>query len=101
MEHPTLLNQKRMILLEFEEQKRRFQSSESNDLRSLKNQGLVLHPIQVTRKRFGFADYPEIEFKLLFNQDSSSFKSGVSIECCFEGEESIQGVLLFLKGNQG
>jgi ATP-dependent RNA/DNA helicase IGHMBP2 len=92
---------KNLVNIEFEEQKKRFQSSETNDIKSLKNQGLILHPIQVTRKRFGFADYPEIEFKLLYNQDSSQFKSGVSIECFIEGEDSIKGVLLFVNGNQG
>ncbi len=101
MEHAILANQKRLVLLEFEEQKRRFQSSDGNDLKTLKNQGLVLQPIQITRKRFGFADYPEIEFKLLYNQDTSQFKSGVSIECFLSGEEPIKGVLLFVNGNQG
>jgi len=101
MGHPILANQKRLVLLEFEEQKRRFQSTDGNDLKTLKNQGLVLQPIQITRKRFGFADYPEIEFKLLYNQDTSQFKSGVSIECFLSGEESIKGVLLYVQGNQG
>ena len=101
MEHPILANQKRLVLLEFEEQKRRFQSTDVNDIKALKNQELVLHPIQITRKRFGFADYPEIEFKLLYNQDTSSFKSGVSIDCFISGEEPVKGVLLFVSGNQG
>ncbi len=101
MNNVNIQTLKHLINLEFEEQKRRFKSSDANDIKSLKNQGLVLHPIQITRKRFGFADYPEIEFKLLFNQETTLFKSGVSIECFIEGEEAIKGVLLFVNGNQG
>lgn len=98
---PYIDKLKKLVYLEFEEQKKRFQSTDSNDIKSLKNQGLILHPIQVTRKRFGFADYPEVEFKLLYNQDTNLFKSGVSIECYVEGEDSIKGVLLFVNGNHG
>ena len=101
MNNVNIQTLKHLINLEFEEQKRQFKSSDANDIKSLKNQGLVLHPIQITRKRFGFADYPEIEFKLLFNQETTLFKSGVSIECFIEGEEAIKGVLLFVNGNQG
>jgi ATP-dependent RNA/DNA helicase IGHMBP2 len=98
---PYIDKLKKLVHFEFEEQKKRFQSMGSNDTKSLKNQGLILHPIQVTRKRFGFADYPEVEFKLLYNQDTNLFKSGVSIECYVEGEDSIRGVLLFVNGNHG
>jgi ATP-dependent RNA/DNA helicase IGHMBP2 len=101
MKQDILAHFKRLIHLEFEEQKRRLKSSDSSDIKLLKSQGLILHPLQIIRKRFGFADYPEIEFKLLYNQESNHFKSGVSVECFIDGEEPVKGVLLYLNGVKG
>jgi hypothetical protein len=60
-----------------------------------------LHPIVVTRKNFGYADYPEISFRLNFPSETNQFKDGAAIECFFSGEEPIKGVLISLEGRVG
>jgi ATP-dependent RNA/DNA helicase IGHMBP2 len=62
---------------------------------------LALHPIIVTRKNFGYADYPEISFKLSFPPEANMFKDGAAIECFITGEEPVKGVLISLDGKNG
>jgi len=89
------------INLEEQEQMQRFRLDEQHSLKSLKAEGLALHPINVQRKSFGYADYPEIGFRLPFPSETSLFKDGAAIECFFAGEEPIKGVLLDLDNNAG
>ncbi|MBL0144707.1 MAG: AAA family ATPase [Chitinophagaceae bacterium] len=89
------------IDLEEAEQVNRYSLDQQHTLKSLKAEGLALHPIIVTRKNFGYADYPEITFKLSFPPETNLFKDGASIECFCNGEESVKGVLLNLDGNNG
>lgn len=91
----------RCIDLEEKEQQERYQLDQTHTLRSLKSQGLALHPIIVTRKSFGYADYPEISFRLSFPPDSHAFRDGSAIECFVSGEEPVKGVLLQLDGRVG
>lgn len=99
--HPHLLKLLRCIDLEEKEQVARFRLDKEHTLRSLKTDGLALHPIIVTRKGFGYADYPELTFRLNFPQECSQFRDGSAIECFFEGEEAIKGVLLSMSGMSG
>ena len=80
---------------------KRFSLDKEHTLRSLKSEGLALHPISVTRKSFGYADYPEISFRLNFPQDTNQFRDGSAIECFIEGEEPVKGILLSLDGKSG
>ena len=89
------------INLEEQEQMQRFRLDEQHPLKSLKAEGLALHPINVQRKSFGYADYPEIGFRLPFPAETSLFKDGAAIECFITGEEPIKGVLLNLDNNAG
>ena len=89
------------IELEEKEQAKRYQLDQSHSLKQLKAEGLALHPIIVTRKNFGYADYPEISFKMSFPPETNLFKDGAAIECFLSGEESIKGVLLSINGRQG
>jgi ATP-dependent RNA/DNA helicase IGHMBP2 len=89
------------IDLEEKEQVQRYSLDQQHSLKQLKAEGLALHPIIVTRKNFGYADYPEISFKLSFPPEANLFKDGAAIECFFTGEEPIKGVLLNLDGNSG
>jgi len=89
------------INLEEQEQMQRFRLDEQHSLKSLKAEGLALHPINVQRKSFGYADYPEIGFRLPFPAETSLFKDGAAIECFLAGEEPIKGVLLDLDNNAG
>ena len=89
------------ISLEMREQENRYALNAESGLKQLKAQGVVLHPISVTRKTFGYADYPEISFRLPFVADTSSFKESSAIECFIEGEDSIKGVFLGMDGQKG
>jgi superfamily I DNA and/or RNA helicase len=89
------------IALEEKEQVKRYSLDQQHTLKSLKAEGLALHPIIVTRKNFGYADYPEITFKLNFPPEANMFKDGAAIECFFTSEEPIKGVLLSLDGKVG
>jgi ATP-dependent RNA/DNA helicase IGHMBP2 len=89
------------IHLEEKEQVKRYSIDEQHSLKALKAEGLALHPLTVTRKNFGYADYPEISFRLHFPPEANQFKDGATIECFFAGEQPIKGVLLSLDGKVG
>src|SRR4029078_13218361 len=99
--HPHIQMLLRCIELEEKEQVQRFSLDQQHTLRSLKAEGLALHPIIVIRKNFGYADYPEISFKLNFPPEANMFKDGAAIECFIAGEEPIKGVLISLDGKNG
>lgn len=82
-------------------QEERYKPSNGAGLKQLKAEGLVLHPIRVTRKSFGYADYPEVAFHLIYPAETSAFKNGTSIQLICEGEEPVKGLLLYLEGNKG
>src|SRR6188508_3241190 len=91
----------RCIGLEEKEQVQRFSLDQQHTLKSLKAEGLALHPITVTRKNFGYADYPEISFRLNFPAETNLFKDGSAIECFISGESPVKGILLNLDGRSG
>ncbi|MDN3655824.1 AAA domain-containing protein [Ferruginibacter paludis] len=97
--HINLLLQ--CISLEEKEQVKRFSLDQQHTLKSLKAEGLALHPITVTRKNFGYADYPEISFRINFPAETNQFKDGAAIECFYTGEEPVKGVLMSLDGKAG
>ncbi|MFZ4058126.1 MAG: hypothetical protein ACOYKE_08290, partial [Ferruginibacter sp.] len=89
------------IEAEEKEQIKRYSLDQQHSLKSLKAEGLALHPLTVTRKSFGYADYPEISFRLNFPAETQLFKDGAAIECFYTGEEPVKGVLLNLDGRTG
>lgn len=91
----------RCINLEEKEQTERYQLSQAHTLRSLKAEGLALHPIAVTRKSFGYADYPEISFRLPYPGTTNMFRDGAAIECFKQGEEPVKGIMMSLEGKTG
>jgi superfamily I DNA and/or RNA helicase len=99
--HPHIGILLKCIDLEEEEQVKRYKLDQQHTLKSLKAEGLALHPIIVTRKNFGYADYPEISFRLAFPEETNLFRDGASIECFCAGEEPIKGILLSLDGRAG
>ena len=99
--HPYLKTLLQCIALEEKEQVKRYSLDQQHTLKSLKAEGLALHPIIITRKNFGYADYPEITFRINFPSETNQFKDGAAIECFFSGEEPIKGVLINLDGKQG
>ncbi|HRD58527.1 MAG TPA: AAA domain-containing protein [Ferruginibacter sp.] len=99
--HPHIQQLIHCIQLEEEEQANRYQLNQAHSLKSLKAEGLALHPISVTRKSYGYADYPEISFRLPFPTETNLFKDNAAIECFCKNEEPIKGILLNLDGKTG
>jgi predicted DNA helicase len=89
------------IVAEEKEEIKRYSLDQQHTLKSLKTEGLALHPIIVTRKNFGYADYPEITFRLTFPADTNQFRDGAAIECFHAGDEPVKGVLIGLDGKAG
>lgn len=99
--HPQIQKLLECIKLEEKEQSARFRLDQQHTLKQLKAEGLALHPIIVTKKYFGYADYPEISFKLHFPPEVNLFKDGAAIECFITGEEPVKGILLNIEGRSG
>lgn len=99
--HPHISRLLQCIDLEEKEQVKRYSLDQQHTLRSLKAEGLALHPISVTRKNFGYADYPEISFRLNFPAETGMFRDGAAIECFSTGQEPVKGILLNLEGRAG
>ena len=99
--HPQIQLLLKCIDLEEKEQAQRYKLDQQHTLRQLKAEGLALHPIIVTRKNFGYADYPEISFKLRFPSEENMFRDGAAIECFITGEEPVKGLLISLDGKSG
>ncbi len=99
--HPHIHTLLACINLEEKEQKTRFSIDQLHTLKQLKAEGLALHPIIVTKKNFGYADYPEISFRMVFPPEVNLFRDGAAIECFLAGEESIKGILMSLEGRNG
>ncbi len=99
--NPDIIKLLKCIDLEEKEQVKRYSLDQLHTLKTLKAEGLALHPIVVTRKNFGYADYPEINFRLNFPAEINLFKDGVAIECFCGGEEPVKGVLINLDGKVG
>ena len=99
--HPHIQRLLHCITLEEKEQAQRYRLDQQHTLKALKAEGLALHPIIVTRKSFGYADYPEINFKLNFPPEANLFRDGAAIECFTTGEEPVKGILTSLDGKTG
>ena len=99
--HPQQRHLLNCISLEMGEQEQRYKTGPELGLKKLRADGVLLHPIQVTRKTFGYADYPEISFRLPFSTDTGNFRDSSSIECFIEGEDSVKGILFGMDGSQG
>lgn len=99
--HPYQRNLLEAISFELKEQEKRFALDNQTSLKQLKAMGVALHPISITRKSFGFADYPEISFRIPFVSEISNFKDNSAIECFIEGETPIKGILLSIDGQKG
>lgn len=100
-QHPHIKHLVECIDLEIKEQEERYRFDLQSGLKQLKSIGAILHPISIIRKAFGYADYPEISFRLPYASDTTNFKDNSAIECFLEGEESIKGTLIRMDGQKG
>lgn len=99
--HPQIRHLLHCIELEEKEEIKRYSLDQQHTLRNLKAEGLALHPLTITNKSFGYADYPEFSFRLNFPADTSQFRDGAAIECFMQDEEPVKGILLNLNGRSG
>lgn len=99
--HPQIQQLITCINLEEKEQAERYKLDEAHSLKVLKAEGVALHPLIITRRSFGYADYPEISFRIAFPSEVNMFKDGAAIECFRQGEEPVKGVLMSLDGKTG
>lgn len=96
--HPHQQKMLDWISLEVEEQNKRYRIDGGQGLKFLRSVGALIHPLNVTRKSFGYADYPEISFRIPYPCDTSNFKDNSAIECFVEGEEPVKGIILYNEG---
>ncbi|MFM2226344.1 MAG: hypothetical protein RJA07_2546 [Bacteroidota bacterium] len=99
--HPHIQKLIQCINLEEAEEIKRYSLDQQQSLKALKAEGLALHPIVVTRKTFGYADYPEISFRLNFPAETNRFRDGTAIECFINGEQPVKGILINVEGRSG
>ena len=99
--HPHIQTLLTCIDLEEKEQANRYKLDQTHTLRQLKAEGLALHPIIVTRRNFGYADYPEITFKLNFPPEANLFRDGAAIDALVTDIEQNYGPVLVLVNNAG
>ncbi len=89
------------IAFEEKAQEQKFSFNGQQSLKDLKQAGLVLHPIKVVQKTFGYADYPELKFQVPFMGEQRMFKDGIAVEVGIAGQEPLKAMLLQLDGNKG
>jgi ATP-dependent RNA/DNA helicase IGHMBP2 len=100
-DHPHINRLIQCIELEELEQAERYKLDAQHNLKALKSEGLAIHPVKVVRKSFGYAEYPEITFKIPYPAETGNFRDGAAIECFCQGEEGIKGITLTIDGKKG
>lgn len=86
-----LINQ---LKLEEKAQEERYSIKDTGGIKALKRDGVALHPVRISRKTYGFAEYPECVLLVPTSQSVDNFRDGNAIELFCEGETSIKGILL-------
>lgn len=99
--HPKIKLLLDCIDLEEKEQIKKFGLAGEQNIKALKAEGLAIQPISIIRKNFGYADYPEIAFKVNYPVESNNFRDGGAIECFYGDETPIKGTMLFFDGKNG
>ena len=69
-------------------------------IKRIKGWGLAPHPLIVTRKTFGYADYPEISFRVAFPAETNQFRDKLYHWIFCAGEEPVKGLLIGFDGKQ-
>lgn len=90
-----------LLKLESKAQEERYSVKDKAGFKQLKADGMLLQPIRVARKSYGYADYPEFEFLLPYPAETNQFKNGSNIQLICGDEQPIAGSLLYLEGNKG
>lgn len=100
-QHPHIEYLLKGLALEERAQQSRYSIKDAASIKQLKREGLAIYPIKTGKKSYGFAEYPELQFKAPISQDTSQFRGGNAIEIFFQSEAPIKGILLSLDGSNG
>lgn len=90
-----------LLKIEQHEQEQKW-LSKGSDYKQLRSEGVLLYPIHVNKRRFGFADYPVLELSFSYTISNPSFRSGVPV-ALFDAEsgEHVNGSLISLSEYRG
>lgn len=91
---------KRLLRLEMGAQQEQIRQS-FESIGKMKKLGFGIFPLQITNRSFGVGEYPEIVFKIPFNQSIDRFKSQNPVELFSESGEIQKGVLVYIHINEG
>jgi len=73
---------KRILSLERQAQEIRYgKNADASNLKELKQQGLVLHPLKVLNRTFSADETPLVHFQILYDGASNMFKPGTPVRC--------------------
>lgn len=90
-----------LLKIEQHEQEQKW-LSKGSDYKQLRSEGVLLYPIHVNKRRFGFADYPVLELSFSYTISNPSFRSGIPV-ALFDAEsgEHVNGSLISLSEYRG
>jgi hypothetical protein len=73
---------KRVLTHERQAQEIRYgRNADAANLKELKQQGLVLHPLKVLNRTFSTDETPVVHFQILYDGASNMFKPGTPVRC--------------------
>ena len=95
-------NQLRDLLRKEQETQTKQWFGDAIPLKELRNKGIIIHPIIPTKKRFGYGDYPVVQFSCSYEVNSSNFKGGAPIALFHSSSENTcNGNLLYFQEGTG
>lgn len=96
--HPHIQYLLQGLVLEEKAQQERYNAHNTAAIKQLKRDGLALHPIKAGKKSYGFAEYPELQFRIPQSQDTTQFRGSSSIEFFYQNETPVKAILLGIDG---
>ncbi|MBU2019548.1 MAG: AAA family ATPase, partial [Bacteroidetes bacterium] len=82
------------------EQNLRYRLDGAAGIKQLKRDGVVIHPLKVINKNYGFADYPEVTFVSNFPIENFQFKDSASIEVFCDNETPVKAIVIQNEGRK-
>lgn len=104
MDRNELIRQIRESLrAEQQEQESEWLSKNEDGFKLMRSKGQLIYPLQITKTRYGFAEYPIVSWRFSFELSSNFFKPGVPIAffSVDDADHVINGVLISLNGQEG
>jgi ATP-dependent RNA/DNA helicase IGHMBP2 len=83
---------RKLLRLEQNEQETRW-NAQTSDWKSLRKDGVAIFPLNIGKRRFGFAEYPLIEVSFHQHYVHSNFRSGTAIALFSETGDAVAGII--------